>query len=200
VIVQQINLYQDRFKEKRQWLSATNVISVAIVLATGLAVYGYWLQVERDQSQQRGLVIAAEQQKMASEISAANAELSSLLADNRVEKDIESVAREILARKKVLSFVNSNQFGSGEGFSSYLVALAELRVEKIWLNRIELAQGYLHIKGSSLKAELVPEYFRKFSSKEIFHGKQFDLFELKRAGDSGWKIDFDIATKGDDGE
>lgn len=195
MIVQQINLYQDRFREKRLWISATQVAAAVLVLIGAISIWSFLLDSELRQAQQRNLAITADRESMAAELAAANAELARLLEDSRLDEEIENTARQISARKKVLNFVDANRFGSGEGFSGYLVALSNLQVDEIWLNQIRLAENFVQIKGSSLSAEQVPGYFDRFSDEEIFRGNRFDQFELSRDDKNEWKVDFEIATR-----
>lgn len=196
MIVQQINLYQDRFREKRLWISATQVAATFLVLVVVAALWSYLLHSELQDAEQRNLEIKADKERMTVELAAANAELAKLLEDNRLEQDIASTARQISVRKKVLNFVDANQFGSGQGFSGYLVALSNLHIENIWLNQIRLGENFVQIQGSSLNAEQVPGYFDRFGDEEIFRGNRFDLFQVSRAKESDWKVDFIIATSG----
>ena len=195
MIVQQINLYQDRFREKRLWISAAQVAAAVLVLVGAISIWSLLLHSELQQAQQRNLAITADRESMAAELAAANAELATLLRDSRLDDEIESKARQISARKKVLNFVDANRFGSGEGFSGYLLALSNLHVDKIWLNQIRLAENFVQIKGSSLSAEQVPGYFDRFSDEDIFRGNRFDQFELSRDDKNEWKVDFEIATR-----
>jgi hypothetical protein len=195
VIVQQINLYQDRFREKRLWLSAAQVAAAVLVVVAAIAIWSFMLQLDSQQAQQRNLAIKTDRDQMTEELAAANTELARLLKDSRIDIEIEDAARQISARKKVLNFVDANRFGSGEGFSSYLVALSNLQADEVWLNRIRLAENFVQIKGSSLSAEQVPGYFDRFSEEEVFRGNRFDLFELSRDRNSEWKVDFEIATR-----
>ncbi|MCZ6724458.1 MAG: hypothetical protein O6938_11070, partial [Gammaproteobacteria bacterium] len=58
------------------------------------------------------------------------------------------------------------------------------------------AENYIKIRGSALSAELIPEYFRRFSEQSIFRGNRFDIFKVDRKQDTDWKVDFEIATNG----
>ena len=194
MIEQQINLYQDRFREKRLWISAAQVAAAMLVVIVAGAIWSFLLDTELRQAEQEKTAIQADRDRMAAELAAANAEMAELLEDNRLDIEIENTARQISARKKVLNFVDANRFGSGEGFSGYLVALSNLHVDAIWLNQIRLGDNFVQIRGSSLSAEQVPGYFDRFSGEAIFQGNRFDLFELNRAEDSDWKVDFVIAT------
>jgi len=200
VIDQRINLYQDRFREKRLWLSAAQVVSAVLLVVAAIAIWSYLLQDEMKTTQQRNLAIKADRDRMTAELAAANAELAKLLEDSQLDNALENTARQISARKKVLNFVDANRFGSGEGFSAYLVALSNLHVDDIWLNRIRLAENFVQISGSSLSAEQVPEYFDRFSEEPVFKGNRFDLFELNRQARTDWKVDFEIATRDGTGE
>jgi len=194
VIVQQINLYQERFREKRLWISAVQVAAALLVVIAAGAIWSFLLHTEFEQARSSNLAIKVDRDRITAEMAIANADLAKLLEDHRLDREIETTARQISARKKVLNFVDANRFGSGEGFSNYLVALSHLQVDNIWLNQIRFAENFVQIKGSALNAAEVPGYFDRFSDENIFQGNRFDLFQLNRASDSDWKVDFEIAT------
>ncbi len=195
MIEQQINLYQERFHEKRLWLSAAQTATALAVLLALIAGASFLMQSELQQAERRGQQLKAERDLVTAELTTANLELRQLLEDTRLDREIESTARQISARKKVLAFVDANRFGSGQGFSDYLVALSRLHIEDIWLSRIRLGENFIQLKGSSLDAGRVPAYFDSFSDEAVFQGNRFDLFELKRDPDNDWKVDFEIATR-----
>ena len=196
MIVQQINLYQERFKEKKLWISATQATATLLLVIVIAAAWSYQLHSELQQAEQRNQIVKADRDRVTTELAAVNAEFAKLLEDNRIDLQIENTARQISARKRVLSFVDANRFGSGQGFSGYLVALSNLQVDNIWLNQIRFAENFVQIKGSALNASEVPVYFDGFSEEPIFQGNRFDLFRLSRAKNSDWKVDFEIATSG----
>ena len=195
MIDQQINLYQERFQKKKLLLSAKQLAGLLVILLVSIALMSSLLQIELDHARQQNLAIKASQEKISDELNAANAELTQLLADNRTERKIADISREISARKKVLSFVDANQFGSGQGFSPYLLALSNLQVSNVWLDEIALAENYVRLRGSALSADLIPEYFNRFSEESIFQGSRFHIFQLGRNEATAWKVDFEIATK-----
>lgn len=197
VIVQQVNLYQDRFRAKLLWISALQVAAALLLVIAAGSIWSFLLHTEFEQARRSNLEIKVERDRLTAELAVANADLAKLLEDHRLDREIETTARQISARKKVLKFVDANRFGSGEGFSDYLVALSHLHVDDIWLNQIRFAEDFVQIKGSALNAAEVPGYFDRFSDENIFEGNRFDLFQLSRASDSVWKVDFEIATSSD---
>ena len=194
MINQQINLYQDKFREKRLIFSAGRVFSLLVILLVVGGNGSYLIQSNLDKAKLEYFTIKERQEKITNELNAANAELAMLLADRRMDLEITGLSREVGARKKVLAFVSANQFGSGQGFSSYLLALSNLHVENVWLNEISLADNYLKIRGSALSADLVPLYFGRFSQEPVFRGNRFNIFQLERNEATDWKVDFEIAT------
>jgi hypothetical protein len=191
---QQINLYDDRFREKRLIFSAAQVASLLFVLLVGIGGSSYLIQNGLKQAMQENLMAKASRQNIINELNLASTELTRLSADSRIDEEIARLSGEVNARKKVLAFVSANQFGSGQGFSSYLVALGELNVDNVWLEEISLAENYVRIRGSALSAELIPEYFGQFNQQAVFHGNRFNIFTLDRNKDTDWKVDFEIAT------
>ncbi len=195
MIEQQINLYQERFHEKRLYFSAAQSAGALLLLVAVIGIASFLMQSRLQQAEQRNQQVKADRERMTAELAAVNAELTRLLEDTRLDVEIESTARQISARKKVLGFVDANRFGSGQGFSDHLVALSRLHVDDIWLSRIRLAENFMQIKGSSLDAGRIPGYFDRFGEEQIFKGSRFDLFELRRDPDQDWKVDFEIATR-----
>jgi len=194
VITQQVNLYQDRFHEKKLIFSAQQILSALVIILLGGAYGTYLIQSNLNIAKRDNYSIKQSQNKITNELNAANAELAMLLADRRMDLEITGLSREVGARKKVLAFVSANQFGSGQGFSSYLLALSNLHVENVWLNEISLADNYLKIRGSALSGDLVPLYFGRFSQELVFRGNRFNIFQLERNEATDWKVDFEIAT------
>lgn len=194
MIIQQVNLYQDRFREQKLLFSARQLFAVMLILMVGGVIASYFIESNLENAKRENFAVKQNQKKIADELNAANAELAELLADKRMDQEIAGISREVNARKKVLAFVSANQFGSGQGFSSYLTALSDLHVDNVWLDEISLAENYLKIRGSALSADLVPVYFDRFSEETVFQGNRFNIFQLDRKQDTDWKVDFEIAT------
>jgi hypothetical protein len=195
MIVQEINLYQDRFKEKKLLLSAQHSLILLAIVVLVLMVSSYFYaeltQLEQIRLDQNTL------QKMQStqRLEKLKKELQLLLANDEYDNKIAQVSKDIKVRKRMIDFVGNNQFGSGEGFSEDLSVLAGLPSNNLWLNQISLAGNYIKLSGSALNAESVPEYFNQFQSRDLFEGHSFDVFELGREAQRDWKVDFVIASR-----
>jgi signal transduction histidine kinase len=195
VIEQQINFYQDQFKEKRLFASAAQVMILLLVMLIGIASWSYLIGADLNDLEQQNLTLKASQFTVNNELTVIPAELNRQLADDRITNQVNNITKQLRTRKQVMRFVENNQFGSGEGFSDYLNSLSNLHIDDVWLDEILLSDSFLKIRGSALRADLIPTYFASFREEDVFRGQRFQLFELDRKPDTDWKVDFTIATE-----
>jgi hypothetical protein len=195
VIEQQINFYQDQFKEKRLFASAAQVMILLLVMLFGMASWSYLIGANLNGLEQKNLTLKASQSSVNNELTVIPAELNRQLADDRITNQINNITKQLRTRKQVMRFIENNQFGSGEGFSDYLNSLSNLQIDDVWLDEILLSDSFLKIRGSALRADLIPTYFASFREEDVFRGQRFQLFELDRKPDTDWKVDFTIATE-----
>jgi hypothetical protein len=195
VIEQQINFYQDQFKEKRLFASAAQVMILLLVMLIGIASWSYLIDANLNDLEQQNLTLKASQSSVNNQLTLIPAELNRQLADDRITNQVNNITKQLRTRKQVLRFIENNQFGSGEGFSDYLNSLSNLHIDDVWLDEILLSDSFLKIRGSALRADLIPTYFASFREEHVFRGQRFQLFELDRKPDTDWKVDFTIATE-----
>jgi hypothetical protein len=195
VIEQQINFYQDQFKEKRLFASAAQVMILLLVMLIGIASWSYLIGADLNDLEQQNLTLKASQSSVNNELTVIPEELNRQLADDRIASQVNNITKQLRTRKQVLRFIENNQFGSGEGFSDYLNSLSNLHIDDVWLDEILLSDSFLKIRGSALRADLIPTYFASFREEDVFRGQRFQLFELDRKPDTDWKVDFTIATE-----
>ncbi len=195
MIEQQINFYQDQFKEKRLFASASQVMILLLVMLFGMASWSYLIGANLNGLEQQNLTLKASQSSVNNELTVIPAELNRQLADDRITNQVNNITKQLRTRKQVMRFVENNQFGSGQGFSDYLNSLSNLQIDDVWLDEILLSDSFLKIRGSALRADLIPTYFASFREEDVFRGQRFQLFELDRKPDTDWKVDFTIATE-----
>jgi hypothetical protein len=200
MIVQQVNLYQERFKTTRVWLSATDMLLLIALLLLILAGSSYWYQQQLITQKRQLDILLQQQQQSSAELLAVRKQLEKGLADNRLEQQIFKISDAISARKRLIQFVEDNRFGDGEGFSGYLSSLSEINAQDVWLNEISLSQKDLRLSGSALKAASIPQFFSLIKQRQLFSGHRFEVFEVNRSKARDWKIDFLIASRVDENE
>lgn len=195
MIVQQINLYQDRFKPKKLILSAFQMAVITGLLSFALLTGSFWFEDQMDRTERQNQHLLAQKQQQTQTLDQLRKKLETLLADNRIDQQITDVSRNITVLKHMIDYVENNQFGSGKGFSENLQALSGFHIADVWLNEISLSENDMTLSGSALRAENVPEYFTQFRKRDLFAGRMFDVFELDRKKERDWKVDFIIASR-----
>ena len=192
---QSINLYDERFQEKKVPLPINQMLMVLVASVLVLIILSYWFDEQYRQALQQNGQYITQKQQATQQLELAKKKLEKILSSDHVDSQINQVSRDINVRKQMIDFVSNNQFGSGEGFSTNLFGLASINVDNVWLDEISLADNFVKLSGSALKAEKVPEYFNAFRDERLFNGQAFDIFELQRDQSRDWKVDFVIASK-----
>lgn len=195
MMVQQVNLYQDRFKPQKLILSALQMAVITGLVLLTLLSSSFWLEDKLDRVKRQNLDYLAQKQQQSDSLEQLRLKLETLLADTRIGRQITEVSLDITLRKRMIEFVANNQFGSGQGFSSNLQELSRFNIADVWLNEITLSENDLMLSGSALYPENVPEYFNRFRERDVFAGRVFDIFELDRKKERDWKVDFIIASR-----
>ncbi len=192
---QDINLYQERFRPRRQWLTAKSLALLIAVLVALLAAGSYWLYQQRDAAQARSERLQQQQQALQQDLTALQKKLDALLADDQWAKREARLQRSLQDHRQLIDYVAERRFGGGEGFSRPLEALTGLRVGSVWLERILLSERDIELHGAALKAAEVPEYFERIKARRVFADRAFERFEMRRSPRYDWKLEFTIATR-----
>lgn len=200
MMLQEINLYQDRFKEKKIVLSALQMLILCTLFLVVLGVSSYWYIDQQSQLEAAVRIQTEDKQRLSRQLEKQKKELDSLLANSQLDQDIAKISTDIAVRKRIINFIDNNQFGSGVGFSDRLRSLAEINVRDVWLTEILISEKKLKLSGSALKAENIPEYFTLFRQHNLFSGQLFETFEIDRKKEQDWKVDFLIASKAAENE
>jgi hypothetical protein len=195
MITQQINLYQGKLRESMLFASASQLLILLLLMIFGIAGSSYLIWSDLTDLEQQSQGLKARQSTINGELAIVTAELNQRLPDAKLTNLIADITKLLRVRKKVMRFIESNQLGAGEGFSSYLESLSNLQVDDVWVDEILLSDSSVQIKGSALRAELIPPYFASFGKEAVFSGQRFQLFELSRDPETDWKVDFTIATE-----
>lgn len=196
MIQQQINLYQERFHEKNLLLSAINSLVLLAVMLVVLAGMTFYLHRQHQQVSQDYQSADSRQQAATRRLEQLQKALQVATQDKTLDNDISELNKAIKVRQQMINFIDGNSFGSGEGFSPRLTVLTELQQKDLWLTQISLDGNNLRIAGSAINAESIPVYFSLFQDREQFRGLSFEFFELGRSKEDDWKVDFMIASKG----
>lgn len=195
--MQQVNLYQEQFHERRLPLSAAQMTAGVLGLLLLLtALYGLeWLtlmgleQRERELSEQTRRIestVAALQERISS--SRQTAELDAELA--RLEEGID-------VRRRLLGVVQTRGVSEGQRFSEFVAALSRQHSQGLWLRRVDIDGGgeNLLFEGSALDAELLPAFIGRLGAEQGYRGREFKTLTMTRPDEAQWRVDFLLSSR-----
>lgn len=188
-MAQQINLYDPTLRRQRDWLSLSNVVAVAALLAVLLLAVGF---VVNAQSASRQAALQA----LDTSLMAARAETSILsgkfgkgAGDDAQSRELADLKRQFAMRQEVLAAlqggagVDSGPGSATVGFTDYLRGLARQTVSGLWLTGFSVGQGGsgIEVKGRMLVVDRLPEYIKRLNGESTFKGRQFVSLNIARS-------------------
>ena len=173
--MQQINLYQDVFKKKEVFLSASHLLSASIGLIVILAVISGLFQWQLSSQLNAVESAKAEQVAQAARLQALQQQVQNRQQDKKILHEIEMISNNIANKQRVMQVLTSDRFGNTEGFVEHVKGLARQKLDGMWLTGISIKQGgeNLGMRGQAVEAELLPRYLQRLSSEDAFLGKSF---------------------------
>lgn len=194
---QQINLYQEMFREQQLPVSVRQVGQAILGLIVLLALVSGFMQW-----QQQGLddeLAAREQRKSALEkqVAALREKLEARQGDQQLQQAVEALNNELAVKQQILQALSGKRFGNTDGFVEHLTGLARQRIDGLWLTDLALRQGgtRLDMQGRSLEPEYVPNYLQKLSAEAIFAGTEFDNLTISRNADQPGQMNFQLQSR-----
>lgn len=179
---QQINLYHERFRKKREWLTLSNVAIAGAVLVSVLAVGGAWAWREAamrgaEAATAEARLKAVKEQFETQTQAAAGRKPSAQLIAEVANAEIVLQRREQIAR-----LLEGGAIGNTGGFSGYLIGLARQVPPGLWLTGFIIGSGGndMEIRGRALNGALLPDFIRRLGSEQAFQGRVFAALTLNR--------------------
>lgn len=194
-MTQQINLYLDEFRRRTDPLDAKHIGIGVIVLLVILAALSAGLAWQARQVEARVAELQGKRDTVRAELTRKQERLQSLRAARNDEGELRRLRAELAAKQRLVDYLESGRFGTRDGFSNYLRALARNRVEDLWLARVQLRAGgtTLRIAGHALEPETVPAFLSGLAEQPSFSGYRFRTMRIDRT-DDGDRLDFLLAS------
>lgn len=180
---QSVNLYLPEFRKKKDWLTAVHMVQVcglAMLLMLLVAGWEYWNVQKLNQELQE-----VEQQRVAA-VEATNSlrtSFGSQSPDQDIVEQNRRLEETVNEKQAILEFLRGRDLGNTGGFSEYLADLARYHTEGMSLDAISLTSNgeSVSLRGSVLRAELVPIYLQNLSQGESFRGMSFHTLDIAEA-------------------
>lgn len=194
-IVQQVNLYTDELRPRREKLQAGAALAVLVFALFVIAAAAGVVRYQESELQADTLALEQQNEQLRSSVEQLTNEVEARQPDPEVEAALERVTATLARRQRLLERVENLIATETTGFSSPLAALARQVPQGLWLTRIRLdaRQGDVGLTGRAQSGRLVPMYLEKLGDEPAFAGKTFGSFRLDREEDGRW-IEFRVAT------
>lgn len=196
--MQQINLYQEQFRVRRE-PARTRVLALGLVvlLAMLFAVSG-WMQYESWRVTDRLERARERRDRVEQEMLALRAELERMAAGEQARAGLPAELRaELAAKRRLMDYLAEGPLASRDGFSGHLQALARRVVEDLWFDRIQLERGgdRIRFEGHALEAALVPRMIAALGEEAVYRGHSFRSLLIERPEQAAWRVDFLLASE-----
>ncbi len=182
---QQVNLYTDDFRPRRELLSLDQLAIAAVailVLLLGLSLYLNFAlaraEERRDEVSER---VSSEEQQ----VQDLTEELERRQEDEGLRERVDRLEQRVRDRRDLLERADEVAQATSEGFTPYLQGLSRQSEEGLWLTgiRVNLVQGRLQLRGRTLSGDRVPEYLQRLREETVFDGRRFRHFVIDRDED-----------------
>lgn len=181
---QQINLISPLLLKKRYAFGLREMgLLMGLMLVCALAWAGYLhyqASVLAAQAKLKEARQAEAQQALDNLTIAATRPVSALLIER-----VEVMQAQVAQREVLLASIGNTIEQTATGFSHSLRALANGRMEGVWLNEFALSPGYVALKGGALNAGLLTTYIDRLGKQTPFAGMQLSGMNVVLASPQG---------------
>lgn len=192
---QQVNLYTQELRPRRETLQAAKVVPVLVLAVVMVALSSAFSYYQGSELQARQAGLQQQNERLESSVAQLSAEVSARRPDPALEAALERTASELVRRQRLLERVDNLVAGDSPGFSGQMSALARQVPEGLWLTGVTLEAdpGRVTLSGGTRDASAVPALLENLGAEPSFAGRTFGSFELEQEEDGRW-IQFRVAT------
>jgi cell division protein FtsB len=194
--MQNINLYQERFRPRREIVQSRQLLlGLVALLAVLMLISGWNGWRNHDLAQQLARARQQEQAVKAKLENLRNA-AANRKQDPALQARLAQLRQDVSTRQQVLKILTGKSFGNTESFAGQFTGLARQRIEGLWLTGLHIRAGgtRLDMQGNALKPELVPQYLQRLSQETVFQGTEFESFLMARRKEAPRWIEFSLQS------
>ena len=177
---QQINLFNPRFEQKKEYVSArtaSQALGVLVLALLALSVLG----------QRRLAALEAREAGLQAALAQGEARRDKTMRDFPPRKKDPALAQEVAAaeaQRQLLQDASgvlaSGELGNTQGYAGYFRALSQARLEGVWLTGVSIAGAgnAIGLQGRALHASMLPAYITRLGQQEVLKGKTFASLDI----------------------
>lgn len=180
--MQQLNLYNAAFENKRELLSLPGlavawggaiVLVVAVLVVMGMRTSDVEQQLARDSSERT--TAQAQLTQLTTQVAARK--LNPTLAEELANLDAD-----LASRKQVMRTLGDGLIGDTKGFSEHLKAFARQSFDGLWLTGLSMTNAGrdIVVEGRTLAPDSVPGYVQRLNRELVMRGHAFSDLQMSR--------------------
>ena len=177
---QQINLFNPQFELKQHHMSARTASLALGALALILLAVGVLAQQAMAGLEQREAGVKAALAQGEAKRDQTLREFPPRKKDPALAQELAAVEAQRQLLQDASNVLASGKLGNTLGYAGYFRALAQARVEGVWLTNINIAGAgsELGLQGRALRASLLPAYITRLGQQDMLAGKSFASLDI----------------------
>lgn len=195
--MQQINLYQEQFRVRRDRLDARHLGVLLVLLLMVLGAASAWMQQRADETAGRAATLQRERDRLEQQVLAMRTRIEERRTEVTDGDDRTArLRRELAAKQRLLEYLESGPMARRDGFSTHLAGLARRVIDDLWFDRIVFEQGgrKLRLEGHSLQTGGVPRMIEALAEEKVYVGHAFRSLVIERPEDGDQRVDFVLSS------
>jgi hypothetical protein len=193
---QQINLYQEQFREKPVTLPARQMAIIVICLLAVMTAISGGMGGLNQQAAQRQAELSSRTAALRQANDQMQARLAAQAIDPALAAGVEEAAGQLQARQKIMQWMEKSQESLVVPFSALLEGLSRQHVQGLWLTYIGIGSGGqdLHLQGSSLDPKLIPDFLGRLKNETAYAGREFRKVMMRADENNPQVLNFALTT------
>ncbi|MDR1708959.1 MAG: PilN domain-containing protein [Candidatus Accumulibacter sp.] len=196
---QSINLYEERLRPNREWLTARRLALLALLVLALVLGAAAWASREAARKQEDAARWRAQAEERQTQLTALAKTVSERRVSPELAAELEKIKAALAQRRAVVDELESGRWGRSAGFSEIFAGFSRQAPfnPKLWLTGFDVSRGgdEIEIRGRALEAAALPGYVRSLGGEPAFRGRRFSGLEML---DARFKEKADGATPGAD--
>lgn len=199
-MIQEINLYQDIFREKKVILTLRDMLSISAIIIFGLVVVTFVSQRQVTNQEQQLVKLQTQKDLATLQMEQVQASMKKPVKSPLLASQLAKLSGDINQQRQLLANLKPVLEDAKGGFASYLNGFSEQHVSGTWITDMDISTAgkQLNLKGNALQAELVTQYLKKLANVPVLSGTGFKVFSLSRLPLPEQGVQFVMQTQTED--
>ncbi|MBB5609542.1 MULTISPECIES: PilN domain-containing protein [unclassified Janthinobacterium] len=177
---QQINLFNPKFERQKHQISARTATQCLGLLLVGLAALSLYGQRKVAELEHQESAVKADLAQREARRDKALRDFPPRHKDPEVAQQLAAAEAQQKLLQDATGILGRGELGNAQGYASYFRALAQARVEGVWLTGLHIAGAGndISLEGRALHASLLPAYISRLGQQDVFKGKTFASLDI----------------------